>query len=41
MTATSMLEEWMFAFLDALIRHDLGEAKHIAYENEGEQLSLF
>ena len=38
---SNIIEEWMFAFVDALIRHDLDTARHIAYEHEGEQLSFF
>ena len=37
----SGMSEWMYEFLDAVICRRMDEALRIAYQNEGEQLSLF
>lgn len=37
----SILQDWQWEFLDALIAGDVEKARRLVYQNEGEQLSMF
>lgn len=41
MTRGEMLQDWEWAFLDAVIAKDFTEALRNYYRNEGEQISMW